>query len=378
MPHQTATAFSWILKLNGTDIGVPFGNVRFSEAVSGFGTSGVSVGQLDVDVYDVNGTYGEALLENATLQLVEANSYCLPSKTYYICKRSINNKVCHFVAYDIMHRVDDTFDTSGILYYDDKNAIPCGNVMEGIKSQCGFTGIFFSGAGANLITFKLEQLTNKSHRAVLEMVAEAMAGVWIAEYDNSIVLSCLGAEYDPSYGIIDAPHYSEIEYQGRQKITGIVFANPDTGVVNILQTGEYGIILNIESPFVGNTALDGAVWERVQNYIYQAWSCEKALVDGLVLASSVVGFGGTDMRVNNVSVDVDSTGIYFSGGCVPQDEEQWKYHEYLERTKVGIGKAVGNTVIDSNGTIRFVNRNKEGVDPDGFDNGICYYRDENI
>lgn len=377
MPQQAATAFSWILKLNGADIGVPFGNIRFSEAVSGFGASGVSVGQLEVDVYDVNGTYGEALLEDATLQLVEANSYCLPSKTYYISKRSVNNKVCHFVAYDIMSKCDQEFDVSGITY-EDKNAIPCGNVLSAIMRQCGITAVTTSGTGLNLITFTTSQLENRRCADLLEMVAEAMVGVWLAEYDNGIVLSCLGAEYDPSYGIIDAPHYSEINYQGRQKITGIVFTNSDTGAVNVLKTGEYGVILNVESPFVGNTALDEVVWERVQDYIYQAWNCDKALVDGLVLASSVIGFGGTDMRVNNVSVDVDSTGIYFSGGCAPQDEEQWKYREYLDRAKVGIGKAVGNTVIDSNGTIRFINRNKEGVDPDGFDNGICFYRDENL
>lgn len=357
MPQQAATAFSWILKLNGADIGVPFGNIRFSEAVSGFGASGVSVGQLEVDVYDVNGTYGEALLEDATLQLVETNSYCLPSKTYYISKRSVNNKVCHFVAYDIMSKCDQEFDVSGITY-EDKNAIPCGNVLSAIQKQCGITAVTTSGTGLNLITFKAEQLENRRCADLLEMVAEAIVGVWLAEYDNGIVLSCLGAEYDPSYGIIDAPHYSEINYQGRQKITGIVFTNSDTGAVNVLNTGEYGVILNIESPFVGNTALDEVVWERVQDYIYQAWNCDKALVDGLVLASSVIGFGGTDMRVNNVSVDVDSTGIYFSGGCAPQDEEQWKYEEYLERAKVGVNKLTGHTKITNTGRIEFVNLNK--------------------
>lgn len=316
------------------------------------------MGQLEVDVYDEYGTYGEALLENATLQLVEADSYCLPSKTYYISKRSVNNKVCHFVAYDIMNRCDRDFDVSGISYYEDKNAIPCGNVLAGIKSQCGFTGIYFSAEGADLITFKLTDVEGKTCRGVLEMVATALIGVWVADRDGSIVLSCLGTSYDPSYGIIDAPHYSEINYQGRQKITGIVFTNSDTGAVNVLKTGEYGVILNVESPFVGNTALDEVVWERVQDYIYQAWNCDKALVDGLVLVSSVVNFGGTDMLVNNVDISVDSTGIYFSGGCAPQDEEQWKYREYLDRAKVGIDKLTGHTKITSTGRIEFVNLNK--------------------
>ena len=132
MPQQAATAFSWILKLNGADIGVPFGNIRFSESVSGFGASGVSGGQFEVDVYDESGVYGEALLDQATLQLVEADNYCLPSKTYYIIKRSISNKVCHFVAYDIMSKCDQDVD---VIYYEDEKAIPCSNVLSAIKAQ---------------------------------------------------------------------------------------------------------------------------------------------------------------------------------------------------------------------------------------------------
>ena len=231
----------------------------------------------------------------------------------------------------------------------------------------------------DFITFKLEHLENKTCRAVMEMFAEAMVGVWVAEYDNSVTLSCLGAEYDPSYGIIDARYYSEIVYQGRQKITGVIFANSDTGAVNILKTGEYGVILNVESPLVAaGTGLDSVVWGRVQNYEYQAWNCDKALVDGLVLVSSVVGFGGTDMQINNVTVDVDSTGIYFSGGCAPQDEETWKYEEYLERAKLSIDKSVGNMMITSGGktVFRNLNNGKES-NLNEYDNGISYFRSNN-
>lgn len=359
MPQQAATAFSWALKLNFVDIALPFGNIRFSGAIDGFGVSGVATGQFEVDVYDEDNYYGEALLDNATLQLFETHDYCLPSKKYYVSKRSIDNKVCRFTAYDILSRTDQAFDISGIDYVDE-NAIACTVVLSAIKEQCGFTAISSTGSGLEHINFKLDELKNKTCRALLEMVAEAMAGVWIAECDDSVILSCLGAEHNPLFGMVDAKYYTEINYQGRQKITGVVFTNSETGNVNTLKTGEYGIIINIESPFVANgTGLDEVVWGRIQDYEYQAWNCEKALIDELAIVSSQIHFGnGVNKQVNNVSLSVDNTGIYFSGGCPPQDEEQWKYREYLDRAKLSIDKLVGHTKVTSTGRIEFVNKNK--------------------
>ena len=373
MPPLTATAFSWewILKLNGADIDVPFGNMRFTANVDGYGT-GVAIGQFDFELYDESNFWGEALLENATVELVEKNSRCFPSKMYYISKRSVSKNVCHFTAYDAMSRVEQVFDSTQLTVTD------CGNVLNAICYQCGFAGSYATGEGIDYIVFTKSQLENRTCRALLEMIAEAMQGVWVADTDGSIVLSCIGAEYDTSRHIIDAIYYSEIDYQGRQKITGIVFTNTDTGAVNVLKTDDYGVILNISSPFVAaGTGLDSAVWERLQDHIYQAWHCDKAVIDGLAVASSYIGFGDTEMLTNTVSLDEDSTGIYFSGGCEPQDEEQWKYEEYLERAKIGIGKAVGNAVIDNRGRTIYRNLNETECNLDEHDNGICYYRSNN-
>ena len=363
--------------MGNAEITDPFGNLRFTANVEGFGT-GVAIGQFDFELYDVANYWGTALLEDVEVQLIEKNNRCLPSKVHYISKRSISKNVCHFTAYDAMSKVEQDFDLTYLTMTDETTAA-CGNVLSAICSQCGFTGAYTSGKGLDYIVFTKNQLENRTCRALLEMIAEAMQGVWVADTDGSIVLSCIGAEYDTSRRIIDAIYYSEIDYQGQQKITGIVFTNTDTGAVNVLKTGSYGVILNINSPFVAcGTGLDSAVWERLQDHIYQAWHCDKAYIDGLAVASSHIGFSDVEMLTNTVSLDVDSTGIYFSGGCEPQDEEQWKYEEYLERAKIGIGKAVGNTIIDNNGTIRFQNLNEIEVNPDEFDNGICYYRDKNL
>ena len=355
----TATVFSyaWDLRLNNQSVGVPFGNMRFSHAVSGFGTSYCTTGQFEFDLYDEYDLYGTALLEEVPVQLVESNSQVLPSRTYYIAKRSISKKICHFTAYDVMSRIEQDFYTSlGEIWGDE---IPCGNVLDAIKQTCKFTSIGSSAPGMDYIKFTREQLSGKTCRAILEMVATAMCGTWIATKDDGIVLSCLG---ESLLGSASSSNYSEIDYQGRQKITKLIMTNAETGKVQEFSTGEYGTVISVESPFVAaGTPLDSTVWQRVSNYIYQAWHCDKAITDDFIAAGMRVTFGDTELLANNVTLDVDSTGIYFSGGSDPQDEEQWKYDDYTQRqlnNKLELDKRNGNMAVTGDGLKIFTNKNR--------------------
>lgn len=355
MPLQTATVFNWVLKINGQEITDPFGGLTFSHAISGFGTSGVATGQFEFDLYDESGYYGMAVLEGASVQLFEADSKVAPSREYYISSRSISHKVCHFVAYDRMSNTDQPFEVSGAGVPNDEGLYYCGNVMAAIGTQCGFDMVSTSAGGTELIFFKLEQLQDRTCRDIMEMIAEAMCGVWICGNDNIAVLSCLGAPYN-SLGTSDS--YTEIDYQGRQQITALMLTNSDTGKVVSYSTGAYGTAIYIESPFVGGTELDSVVWGRLQNYEYQAWRCDKALLDGFIPTSTRIDFDGASLLANNVSLSVDSTGIYFSGGCDPQDESQWGYDDYLKRKKLEADKLIGHTKITNTGRIVFINKNK--------------------
>ena len=345
--------------LNNQSIGVPFGGVRFSHMLSDFGTSGCATGQFKFDVYDESGIYGRALLEDVPVKLVEKNSQTLPSRTYYISKRSISKNICHFVAYDVMSRVEQDFVGN---FTDDE--IPCGNVLEAIKIQCGFTSVGTSGGGTEYIKFTRDQLTDKTVRGVLDMISTALCGTWLATQDDGIVLSCFGQPYDD---IAHYSKYSEIDYQGRQKITKLICTNTETGKVNEMSTGEYGTVITINSPFVAaGTPLDGVVWGRLQNYVYQAWRCDKAILDGFIPASSRFYFGdfGDDtamLLANNVTIDVDSTGLYFSGGADPQDEEQWRYDDYTQRQlnkKLELDERNGNMALTKEGMKIFTNYNE--------------------
>lgn len=342
-------------------MGVPFSNLKFTYSISGFGTNGVSIGQFEFDLYDKYGQYSNALLEDVEVHLEEKNSKTLPSRKYYISKRSVNDKICHFTAYDIAANVDQDFNGSFDTFFDRGETAPCGNVLSAIQQQCGFTSIGASDTGLDLIRFTKEQVTNRTCRAVLEDIAKAMCGVWIATRENGIRLSCFGNSLN---GIASCDKYSKISYQGRQKITKLICINSDTGDTNILSTGEYGTVIQIESPFVAaGTALDSTVWNRIKDYIYQAWNCEKALISPLSVddfppPTTTITFGSAELKVGNVTIMPGSAGIFISAGTEPQDEEQWKYDDYITRTKIGVNQPIGNMTITNTGRIVYRNLNK--------------------
>ena len=343
---------------------VPFSGLKFTHSVSGFGTSGVSTGQFEFDIYDKFGQFANSLLDKTEVHLEEKNNRVLPSRTYFISKRSVSNNVCHFTAYDIMHRVEQDFDSFPLSVFFNRNELaPCGNVLSAIQQQCGFTSVLSSASGLDLIEFTREQLTNRTCRAVLEEIAKAMCGVWIATRENGIVLSCLGESYT---GIASCDEFSKINYQGRQKITALICINSDTGVRKEYSTGEYGTVIQIKSPFAAkSTEFDNIIWDRLRNYIYQAWSCKNSLLSAYSVeqfpgATARIFFGKTELISNKVNIMPDSTGIYISAGCDPQDEEQWKYYDYMTRTKIGINESVGNLTIKNTGRIVYTNIYKGG------------------
>lgn len=363
-------SYEWYLKVNNQVVLEPFGGLKFTHSLSGFGTSGVVTGQFEFDIYDEYGIYGMALLEGAPAQLFCATNTGLFSRVYYISKRSISKGVCHFTAYDLKG-LDEEFDTSVLLadmWEERIGYIPIGNVLSAVKDQCGFKYINSGYDGMENIRFTKEMLAGKTCRGVLEMVSTAMCGVWFNSGGGGVEFVCLDKNKMAYYFSGICTEYSEIDYQGQQRITKLIAVNTDTGRTVEHFSGKYGTVIKIESPFVAcENGTDGYVWKRIQDLVYQGWKCDKALMDtnksALVLnsVSSYYTFGDDlQLLANQITIDVDSTGIYFSGGADPQSDEVWNYDNYLTRTKISMDKLVGNTRIESSGRIVFVDLNKEG------------------
>ena len=334
-------------------------------------------------MYDEFGDYGEALLAGASARLYEANGTFLPSQEYYISKRSVDNHICHFVAYDIMSKTDMPFDALGFETYFERghDTVDCDMIMNAIKGQCGFESVGYSDSfGIEDINFTREQLLDKTCRQLMETVAAAMCGCWTASGDDgkSARLNCFGTSLAAVTAVQD---YAEINMQGKQKITRLVVTDSESGETSESLTGEYGTVFAVETPFAMAAK---KAWRRVQDKLYTAWSCEKAILAHPtpdIPAFTVMTFGEQELMATSFTISVDSTGVYFSGGSDPQDEEQWRYEGYTQRQlneRVQIGKAVGNTILSGNGDIIFQNlNNKNGGGLNGKDNGISVYVSKN-
>lgn len=242
------------------------------------------------------------------------------------------------------------------------------NVLLDICSICGFDSYGASASTAlNFISFTQSDLTDKTCGELLDLMSETAAGVW-ACLDDNLYLVCFGSV---AGGNISAQEYAGIEYQGKTAVIGLVAKNSSTGKTYTYGTTTgNGVVVQIENGLVNeNTA--GVVWTRISDYEYTAWNCEKADITTQHFNFCGPMILNMDMSYHPRSVDlsVDSTGIYFSGGCPAVDE--WNYRSKLEREKIGIGKAVGNAVVTRKGDLVFVNKNnEEGGGLNEYDNGI--------
>ena len=362
LPQTAATVFSWDLKINGISVTNPFGELRFSGSVPGFGVSGIATTQFNFEIYDEHGYYGTALLEDATAELHFGKGGGRLFGKYYISKRDISNGVCRFTAYDFSTDTDGDFDSSGLWQNVTLDYITSGEVLNGLSSQLGIPCRVSDPDDLDMQITR-EQLKGRSFNSILEMLAESACGVWCADGEGGLILIDLNKnEGVYSYGA-SSSEYAKIDWRGVQQIGKVIHTNSETG--NVEQSGgSKGSVISVENPLVarGDGWL-GTVWQRVGNYQYQAWYCEKALLDEHVLGRrllySTINFEGMPpLVVGSFIVDVDSTGIYFSGGRDPQSDERWGYVDKVERTKIGIGKSVGSTVITESGRIVFINENK--------------------
>lgn len=369
--------FSWDLGIDG-DIR----NIRFSWNVSGLGLSGRCPVQLDFDIFDPS----DSVIDSLAVPDFVITPNCPELKTeaqdFFVDSRRVSNNICHVVCFDRISRTDADFSTSHD--WKTEKTMSANQVLADICRICGFEGSSMSGGafgGLQYIKFTRAGVSGKTCGELLDIISEAMVGVYVC-LGKTLHLAVFGSSEGSPAG---SSAHTEIEYQGRTKIIGLVMKNSSTGkTFSYGTTSGNGYVIQIESGFVSAELAD-IVKQRVLNCEYTAWNCKKADVtaenfsfNGLVQFS--YSSGGSDslespLFPRTVNYSVDSTGIYFSGWCVPVDE--WNYKSKLEREKIGIGKAVGNTTISENGDIIFLNKNNGGGGLDGRDNGIGIYVNKN-
>lgn len=347
--------------LNGAPI-ADFGGIRFSFAVNGLGTSGCCSSQLEFSVYDPTNFYGDMLLDGAEVT-VSCSELYFTSQTYFCDSISVSNNICGFTCYDRICKTDKVLDISSLSFGED-GTVSADSVLSAACYQCGFPNYGSSETGLEYIKFTKSQLENITCRRALELISEAMCGVWVCN-DGALYLACLGGSDYGDYAYCE--DYSEIDHRGKAVITTLVMTNSDTGAVCSFGGTENGTVVTVDSPFASQE-LGLAVWGRIENYVHTGWHCDKADVthnSTLKNMSSLIfrraDIEGDRLFATTTEFTADSTGVYFSGGTAAYNE--WNYMDYVERglnERVQIGKTVGNVQI-GNDTICFVNKNKSSA-----------------
>lgn len=339
--------------------------------------------QLDFDIFDPQDSLIDSLAapDFAITPSCDQLGENVLSPTFFVDSRSVSNSICHVVCYDRLSRADAPYVDSHNWQAGEKMSGQ--NVMQRICQIIGFEGYFGYRSGVlDGIKFTKSDLKDKTCGELLDIISEVMVGVWTCN-GNDLYFIPFGSIATTNIGISE---HTEIEYQGKTAVIGLVMKNSSTGKTfsHGSVTGN-GVVIQIENGFVSEYAAN-TVWQYIHNYQYTAWNCEKAVIpvdefsfSGLWLLHSTVQSSeslGDFLFPRTVNYTVDRTGIYFSGGCPPCDE--WNYKSKLEREKIGIGKAVGNTTVAENGDIIFTNKNNgEGGGLDGIDNGISVYVNRN-
>lgn len=334
--------------------------------------------QLEFDIFDPSDSVIDSLASPDFAVTPNCPELGTKSQPFWVDSRSVSDGVCHVVCYDRLSRVDVPFETSH--NWKTQSTMTANQVLNDICRICGFDGHSMSGGvlgGLQYINFTQGDVTGKTCGEILDIISEAMVGVWVCTGSGKTLdLSVLGGTDGTP---VSSSEHTKIEYQGRTPIIGLVMKNSSTGkTFSFGTTSGNGRVIQIENGFVSAELAD-IVWQRLQGYIYTAWNCEKADITtenfpfgGLLQFSHGQTSDSLDSPLypRTVNYSVDSTGIYFSGGCPAVDD--WNYKSKLEREKIGIGKAVGNTTIAENGDIIFINKNNEGGDLNGRDNVIGF------
>ena len=287
------------------------------------------------------------------------------SQTYFCDSISASKSICGFTCYDRICKTDKLLDISGFSFGED-GTVSANGVISAVCAQCGFSGYGSSGTGLEYIKFTKSQLENTACRRALELISEAMCGVWVCN-DGMLYLACLGGGDFGDYAHCE--DYSEIDFQGKARITTLTVTNSETGAVYSFGGTENGTVVTIDSPFASQE-LGLAVWGRIENYVHTGWHCDKADVtlDSTMKNMSSLTFRRADtpgdrLFATTSEFTADSTGVYFSGGAAPYNE--WNYKDYLERQldrKLELDRRNGNTAYGKNGINIFQNLNNGGTD----------------
>lgn len=330
--------FSYTLTIDGVSF-TTFSDVKIMRNVDGFGISGVSTSELEVSVPTED--YDNATISScATVVFGSAGMAVVPN--YYVSSRSKKGVSVTFRCYDRCMFTDQPLEITSSSFTNNK--ISHSAVLALIVEQCGFTDWASADTVPNLM-LDINDVMGKTCRNILELISSAWCGFFKA---SGTVLTFIpfGTAYPAGSVASDNAAVSVGSVKG--PITKVVMLNGSTTYTAGTSGADVLNTLRVQSS-LASQALADAILDRVSNYTYTAWECEKCVMQSIGdIDAQITLADGTTVVPNSLTYCFAGTGVYLTCGRNDVTENEFDYDGALTRAinqRIKDGEKLGNNTL---------------------------------
>jgi hypothetical protein len=231
------------------------------------------------------------------------------------------------------------------------------------------------GAGSNTnmgefgtTDYPVENYDGKTIQSILDEISTAFIGVWYINTNSELILVGFGSDYSNAFIARD---HEKTYLNDEITVLGLEMTNSDTGEKWSFGNTDYsntGKVFRISSRYA-TEAIANAVWNRINGFQYQAWSCG-TVVDtqgGVPFTGAFAAFtdeNGNNLIANSVRYEISGQTLYASLSANDVSESEIEYkpkvdRELAKRVEYDKGMNDNSVVINENWGIQYKNK-----DPD--------------
>lgn len=399
-----ATAFSIGITIGGSEV-KHFNNVQVSYSSDGTGEKGVISQQLSFNVPAAEYLIDKGGFPYGT-EVIVSCGLSLPS--FYLYSQKPNGVNISIVCYDrVMFTSEKLTFTEDSFYtaltskpsdweknyknyykrsdsgyskitgssaptfesgkYYSAGSIPVSSVIENIEAVCGFPMISTGDIIGNVITqMPKDSVYNKTAKAVLSELAEASAGCFFVQSDNSLAFmpfACgsVSAEFT-------VKKYEAVCGGASRSCSCFMLRNGDK--IYSSGSGSGALSTMVIDTVLASAELVGALMNAYSGKVYTAWKCNNALVDHYPAPGAGIKFGDSkDVLICNFcKLKLTASGFFASMGRNDVSESEYvsEYSRALSE-RVKIGEINGNTKVTRDGVkLVYINENEGKAEEYGF------------
>ena len=245
--------------------------------------------------------------------------------------------------------------------------ISVNSVIENIENVCGFPSINTGDIiGKTITQMPKDSVFNKAAKAVLSELAEASAGCFFVQSDNSLTFmpfACgsVSAEFS-------VQKYESVCGGASRSCSCFILKNGDK--IYSSGSGSGALSTMVIDTVLASAELVGALMNEYSGKTYNAWKCGNALVEHYPAPGAGIVFGdSSDVLVCNFCrLKITSSGFFASMGRNDVSESEYisEYSRALAE-RVKIGEINGNTKITRDGVrLVYINENEGKSEEYGF------------